>query len=104
MRFAMAPAKFVYHVWVCTIAASIGSATMFMLNERTWRALMILGSPVARPRRVDWYRRTFTPSISGGAPISRVRTSTLMSFANAIVMYFAWTPAPPYIAGGYSHV
>src|SRR5207249_12302887 len=77
---------------------------MFMLKERTWSAFRILGSPVASPRRVDWYRSTFTPPISGGGPTSRVRTSTLMRFASAIVMYFAWTPAPPYIAGGYSHV
>jgi len=68
---------------------------MFTLNENTWRALIVRGSPVARPRSVGWYRRTFTPSTFGGGPDSRVRTSTLIRFARAIVMYLAWTPAPP---------
>src|SRR3990172_10607559 len=35
VRFARAPAKFVYQVCVCTISESIGSEIMFRLHERT---------------------------------------------------------------------
>src|SRR3989304_2962749 len=42
--FARAPAKFVYHVCVCTMSASVGSGRMFTLKERTPNAFATFGS------------------------------------------------------------
>src|SRR3990170_2383848 len=104
VRFARAPAKFVYHVCVWTMSESIGSATMFMLKLRTSNAFATFGSGTPWGFKVGRYRRTAIPALSGGGPSSRVRTSTSMSFERDLAMYFAWTPAPPYTFGGNSHV
>src|SRR3990172_13144216 len=58
VSFANAPAKFVYHVCVWTMSASIGSDTMFTLNERTSHAFANLGSGAARPWTDGRYRQT----------------------------------------------
>src|SRR3990170_4116253 len=104
VRFARAPAKFVYHVCVWTMSESIGSATMFMLKLRTSNVFATFGSGTPWGFKVGRYRRTAIPALSGGGPSSRVRTSTSMSFERDLAMYFAWTPAPPYTFGGNSHV
>src|SRR3990170_1702238 len=95
VSFANAPAKFVYQVCVCTKSASIGSDTMFTLNERTSHAFANLGSGAARPWTDGRYRQTFRLGSSGGGPVSNVRTWTSTSLDSAVAMYFAWTPAPP---------
>src|SRR3972149_7990200 len=59
--FASAPAKFVYHVCVWTTSASMGSDTMFTLNERTSHAFAIFGSGAARPWIEGLYRHTWRP-------------------------------------------
>src|SRR3990172_10290745 len=100
--FASAPAKFVYHVCVWTMSASIGSETMFTLNERTSNAFANLGSGAARPWTLGRYRQTLIGRLGGG-PDSSVRTCTSIRFDSASAMYFAWTPAPPYMFGGNSY-
>src|SRR3989304_1355312 len=92
--FASAPAKFVYHVCVWTMSASIGSETMFTLNERTWNAFANLGPGAARPWTLGRYRQTLIGRLGGG-PDSGVRTCPSNRFDSAGAMYFAWTPAPP---------
>src|SRR3970040_2462565 len=64
--FARAPAKFVYHVCVCTMSESIGSLTMFTLSERTSNAFAIFGSGAARPWTEGRYRHTLRDGNSGG--------------------------------------
>src|SRR3989442_12471720 len=97
--FATAPAKFVYHVWVWTISDTIGSATMFILNERTSNAFATFGSGTPRGFRLGRYRRTERPGRSGGGPSSRGRTSPSISFAREGAVYFAGPPAPPEVVG-----
>src|SRR3990170_2607646 len=92
--FASAPAKFVYHVCVWTMSASIGAETLFKLNERTSNAFAKLGSGAARPWTLGRYRQTLIGRLGGG-PESSVRTCTSIRFDSASAMYFAWTPAPP---------
>src|SRR5881628_3261703 len=94
VRFARAPAKFVYHVWVWTMSESMGSETMFTLRESTSNAFAIFGSGAASARTLGRYRHTLIGR-SGGGPDSSVRTCTSMRFDKARAMYFAWTPAPP---------